>query len=50
MPSVVENTIRTGTPFPTRPGTTGYLDAVNRVRVITDTESGRVVTVIRGLP
>lgn len=43
MPSVVENTIQRGTTFPTRTGTTGYFDPVNRVRVITDTASGRVV-------
>jgi RHS repeat-associated protein len=50
MPSVVENTIQRGATFPTRAGTTGYFDAVNRVRVITDTASGRVVTVIPGAP
>lgn len=50
MPSVVENTIRTGTTFPTRAGTTGYFDAANNVRVITDTATGRVVTVIPGAP
>lgn len=50
MPSVVENTIQRGTTFPTGAGTTGYFDSVNRVRVITDTASGRVVTVIPGAP
>jgi hypothetical protein len=50
MPSVVDNAIRTGTPFPTRAGTTGYYDAVNSLRVITDSASGRVVTVIPGVP
>jgi len=50
MPSVVENTISQGTSFPTRAGTTGFYDAVNNVRVITDSASGRVVTVIPGAP
>lgn len=50
MPSVVENTIQRGTSFPTGAGTTGYFDSVNRVRVITDAASGRVVTVIPGAP
>lgn len=50
MPSVVENTIKHGTIFSTRTGTIGYFDSVNRVRVITDSASGRVVTVILGAP
>jgi hypothetical protein len=50
VPSVVENTIQQGTTFPTGAGTTGYFDWVNRVRVITDSASGRVVTVIPGAP
>ena len=52
MPSVIENTISQGTTFPTKPGTgtTGFYDSVNRVRVITDSVSGRVVTVITGSP
>jgi hypothetical protein len=50
MPSVVENTISQGTTFSTRAGTTGFYDAVNNVRVITDSASGRVVTVIPGAP
>jgi filamentous hemagglutinin len=52
MPSVVENTIRTETTFPTRAGTgtTGFFDSINNVRVITDTATGRVVTVIPGVP
>jgi len=49
-PSVVENTISHGVPFPTRAGTTGFYDPVNNVRVITDSASGRVVTVIPGAP
>ncbi len=50
MPSVVENTISQGTTFSTRAGTTGFYDAVNNVRVITDSASGRIVTVIPGAP
>ena len=50
MPSVVENTINTGKTFLTKSGTTGYYDAVNNVRVILNSETGRVVTVIRGAP
>jgi hypothetical protein len=50
MPSVVENTIKQGTIFPTRAGTTGFYDSLNNVRVITDSASGRVVTVIPGAP
>ena len=50
MPSVVENTVSTGTQFPTRAGTTGFYDAVNNIRVILNSETGRVVTVIRGKP
>jgi filamentous hemagglutinin len=50
LPSVVDNTIRTGSTFPTRPGTIGYFDPVNGVRVITNSQTGQVVTVIRGAP
>lgn len=50
MPSVVENALRTGTQFPTRAGTTGVYDAVNNLRVIVNSETGRVITVIRGAP
>ena len=49
-PSVVENTLQTGTKFPTKPGTTGYYDSVNNVRVITNSDTGTIVTVIRGAP
>lgn len=45
-PSVVENTIKTGTKYTTRPGTTGYYDSVNNLRVITNSETGKVVTTI----
>jgi hypothetical protein len=50
IPSVVENALHTGTEFQTRTGTTGMYDAVNNVRVIVNSETGRVVTVIRGAP
>jgi nucleoid-associated protein YgaU len=50
MPSVVDNTIATGVNFPTRAGTTGSFDATNGTRVITNSETGRVITVIRGSP
>jgi len=50
MPSVVENVLSTGTQFPTRAGTTGFYDAASNVRVIVNSETGRVVTVIRGAP
>jgi len=45
-PSVVENTIQHGQPVPGKvPGTTAYYDPVNDITVITDSKSGRVVTV-----
>ncbi len=50
MPSVVEETLKHGVPFPTRIGTAGMYDAANGVRVITNSATGRVVTVIRGGP
>jgi RHS repeat-associated protein len=50
MPSVVENTVNTGQQFPTRTGTTGYYDSINNTRVIVNSDTGRVVTVIRGAP
>ncbi|MDI3438489.1 DUF4258 domain-containing protein [Erwinia sp. V90_4] len=49
-PSAVENAIKTGTIYPTKPGTTGYYDPENNVRVITNTKSGNVVTVLPGAP
>ena len=49
-PTVVENAIGTGQPFATRPGTTGVFDPVNRIRVILNSETGQVVTVIPGAP
>jgi hypothetical protein len=50
MPSVIDNTIETGTIFPTKAGTTGYYDPVNNVKVIVNSSTGRVVTTIRGKP
>jgi len=49
-PTVVENAIQAGQPFATRPGTTGVFDPVNRIRVILNSETGQVVTVIPGVP
>jgi hypothetical protein len=44
-PSVVENTIQTGTPAPGREiGTTLYHDPVNNVTVVIDDAGGRVIT------
>ncbi len=51
MPSVVENAIQTGTQFAGKtPGTVGYFDPVNKIRVILNSETGNVVTVIPGGP
>ena len=50
MPSAVENAIGTGSNFSTRAGTLGYYDAVNGIRVIMNSKTGQVVTVIRGAP
>lgn len=49
-PAVVENTIQQGQPFATAPGTSGFFDPHNSVRVIVNSETGQVVTVIRGAP
>ncbi|CAG9267552.1 conserved hypothetical protein [Paraburkholderia unamae] len=49
-PSVVKNTIESGVNYPTRPGTTGYYVPVNNVRVVTNSKTGLVVTVIPGAP
>jgi RHS repeat-associated protein len=49
MPSVVENTVQHGKTTPGKiPGTTAHYDPVNNVTVITDANSGRVVTVGHG--
>lgn len=47
MPSVVENTIKTGVATPSRGNTTSYYDATNNVSVVTNS-SGKVVTVKYG--
>jgi hypothetical protein len=50
-PSVVENTIQHGQPYPgNTPGTTVYYDPVNNVRVVTNNTTGNVITVIPGAP
>src|SRR4051812_18142782 len=49
MPSVVENTIKTGKVFSTR-GATGYHDVINNVRVIVNSETGKIITTISGIP
>jgi hypothetical protein len=47
-PSVVENTIQTGTPSPDPiPGRVRYYDSVNNMTVVTES-NGKVVTVITG--
>ncbi|MFV2070986.1 MAG: polymorphic toxin-type HINT domain-containing protein, partial [Pirellulales bacterium] len=48
-PSVVRNAIENGRPFAgNRPNTQGFFDPVNRIRVIINSETGNVVTVIPG--
>jgi hypothetical protein len=50
-PSVVENTIQEGVPGRHQPpdrGTTSHYDPDNEITVITNTETGRVVTVFPG--
>jgi len=48
-PSVVDQAIRSGTPYPgNTPGTTRYYDATNNISVIRDNASGRVITVRPG--
>jgi filamentous hemagglutinin len=50
VPSVVENAIRTGTPTPgNTPGTTVFTDTVNQLRVVVNSDTGRVVTIIPGV-
>jgi filamentous hemagglutinin len=50
VPSVVENAIRTGTQSPGKtPGTTIYTDSVNQIRVVRNTDNGRVVTIMPGV-
>jgi hypothetical protein len=48
-PSVVENTVTNGERIPGKvKGTSAHFDPENNITVITDTQSGRVVTVDRG--
>ncbi|WP_434112804.1 RHS repeat-associated core domain-containing protein [Paraburkholderia caffeinilytica] len=49
-PSAVQNTIQSGVVYPTGAGTTGIYDSVNNVRVITNSATGLVITVIPGAP
>jgi hypothetical protein len=50
-PSAVENTIQTGVRSPGNvAGSTAHYDRVNNMTVITDTASGRVVTIRQGPP
>lgn len=48
-PSVIENAIRNGeVTAGNRPNTSVFTDTVNNIRVITNTETGRVITIIPG--
>ena len=48
-PSVVEQTLGNGTPSPGKfPGTTQYYDSTNNITVVTNSGSGKVVTIIPG--
>jgi filamentous hemagglutinin len=49
-PSAVQNAIQNGVVYPTGAGTTGVYDSVNNVRVITNSATGLVITVIPGAP
>lgn len=50
VPSVVENAIRTGTRTAgNTPAETVFVDAANNLRVVVDTATGRVVTIIPGV-
>lgn len=50
-PSAVDSTIQTGLPTPGyKTGTIDYYDPVNDLTVITDSDSGRVITVHQGPP
>ena len=50
MPSAVQNAVENVTPVVGKePGTTAYIDTTNNITVIVDSNSGRVVTVSRGL-
>lgn len=48
-PSVIENALRTGTRSAgNKPSTSVFTDSTNNLRVITNSETGRVITVIPG--
>ena len=48
-PSAVENTVRTGRASPDPiPGRSRHYDSVNDLTVVTDSQSGRVITVMTG--
>lgn len=50
VPSVVENAIRTGTRTAgNTPAETVFVDTVNKLRVVVNSETGRVVTIIPGV-
>jgi hypothetical protein len=50
VPSVVENAIRTGKPIAGQTaGETVFIDTVNNLRVVVDSATGRVVTIIPGV-
>jgi RHS repeat-associated protein len=51
MPSAVENTLRTGARSPgNQPGTSVFYDSVNRVMVVRDSATGKIITVRPGKP
>jgi RHS repeat-associated protein len=51
MPSIVENTLATGTQLPGNlPGTSVFYDAVNNLRVVVNPATGKIITVIPGKP
>ena len=50
VPSVIEHTREIGQIFQTKGGTVGYYDSINNVRIIMNSKTGQVVTVIPGAP
>ncbi len=49
-PSVIENALKNGTRSAgNKPGTSLFTDSVNKLRVVTNSETGNVITVIPGL-
>lgn len=49
-PSAIQSTINAGELFSTKAGTTGYYDSINNLRVIVNSNTGNIVTVIPGAP